>query len=82
MHMKYAGCKIIFFDAGTYYVTNTISIPAGTQVVGEAWSVILAGGSGFQNQNSPKVVAQAGIAGSTGVMEISDMIFSTVGPGK
>lgn len=77
---QYAGCKIIFFDAGTYYVTNTISIPAGTQIVGEAWSVILAGGSGFQNQNSPKVVAQAGIAGSTGVMEISDMIFSTVGP--
>ncbi|KAL4069057.1 glycoside hydrolase family 55 protein [Scleroderma citrinum] len=76
----FSGCKIIFFDAGTYYVSNTISIPAGTQIVGEAWSVILGGGSTFQNQNSPKVVVQAGAAGSTGVMEISDMIFSTMGP--
>ncbi|KAI6146888.1 glycoside hydrolase family 55 protein [Pisolithus tinctorius] len=77
---QYAGCMIIFFDAGTYYVTNTIAIPAGTQIVGEAWSVILAGGSAFQNQNSPKVAIQAGTAGSTGLMEISDMILSTAGP--
>ncbi|KAL4069050.1 glycoside hydrolase family 55 protein, partial [Scleroderma citrinum] len=77
---QYAGRKIIFFDAGTYYVTNTISIPAGAQIVGEAWSVILGGGSVFQDQNNPKVVVQAGAAGSIGVMEISDMIFSTMGP--
>ncbi|THG98774.1 hypothetical protein EW026_g3453 [Hermanssonia centrifuga] len=25
---QYAGCKIIFFDAGTYIVSNTINIPA------------------------------------------------------
>ncbi|KAI5990344.1 glycoside hydrolase family 55 protein [Pisolithus marmoratus] len=81
-HAMYStpGCMIIFFDAGTYYITNTITIPAGTQIVGEAWSVILAGGSAFQNQNSPKAVIQAGTAGSTGLMEISDMIFSTAGP--
>ncbi|KAG6330106.1 hypothetical protein ID866_8982, partial [Astraeus odoratus] len=77
---KYAGCKIFFFDAGTYYITDTIAIPADTQIVGEAWSVILGGGSSFQNQNSPKVVVQAGTAGSSGIMEISDMIFSTLGP--
>ncbi|KIJ60156.1 glycoside hydrolase family 55 protein [Hydnomerulius pinastri MD-312] len=77
---QYAGCKIIFFDAGTYYVTNTITIPAGTQIVGEAWSVILAGGSNFQDQNNPKVVVQAGAANSQGVLEISDIIFSTAGP--
>ncbi|KAJ3508027.1 hypothetical protein NLJ89_g5977 [Agrocybe chaxingu] len=34
---RFAGCKIIFFDAGTYIVTSTITIPAGTHVVGEAW---------------------------------------------
>ncbi|KAH7905297.1 pectate lyase superfamily protein-domain-containing protein [Hygrophoropsis aurantiaca] len=77
---EYAGCKIIFFDAGSYYVTNTISIPAGTQIVGEAWSVILAGGSNFASQDTPTVVVQAGEANSQGVLEISDIIFSTVGP--
>ncbi|KAH7906291.1 pectin lyase fold/virulence factor, partial [Hygrophoropsis aurantiaca] len=77
---EYAGCKIIFFDAGSYYVTNTIYIPAGTQIVGEAWSVILAGGSNFASQDTPTVVVQAGEANSQGVLEISDIIFSTVGP--
>ncbi|OAX38483.1 glycoside hydrolase family 55 protein [Rhizopogon vinicolor AM-OR11-026] len=77
---EYAGCKIIFFDAGTYYVTDTITIPAGTQIVGEAWSVIMAGGSGFSDENNPRVVIQAGAANSEGVLEISDMIFTTFGP--
>ncbi|EGN94233.1 glycoside hydrolase family 55 protein [Serpula lacrymans var. lacrymans S7.3] len=77
---QYAGCKIIFFDAGAYYVTDTISIPAGSQVVGEAWSVILAGGTGFADQTTPKVVVQAGASGSSGVLEITDMLLSTAGP--
>lgn len=79
---QYSGCKIIFFDAGVYYVTDTITIPAGTQVVGEAWSVILGGGSNFQSQADPRVVVQAGSAGSQGILEISDIIFSTAGPSK
>ncbi|KAG6854164.1 hypothetical protein C0991_009816 [Blastosporella zonata] len=77
---QYAGCKIIFFDAGTYVVTSTLTIPAGTQIVGEAWSVIAGSGSAFQNQASPQVVVQAGAANSQGVLEISDIIFSTIGP--
>ncbi|KAG2137936.1 glycoside hydrolase family 55 protein [Suillus clintonianus] len=77
---EYAGYKIIFFDAGTYYVTNTIAIPAGAQIVGEAWSVIMAGGSAFSDQNNPRAVIQAGAANSQGVLEISDMVFTTAGP--
>ncbi|KAF9443873.1 glycoside hydrolase family 55 protein [Macrolepiota fuliginosa MF-IS2] len=77
---KFAGCKIIFFDAGTYVVSSTLTIPAGTQVVGEAWSVIAGKGSAFQNQNSPQPVVRVGAAGSQGVVEITDIIFSTIGP--
>ncbi|RDB22377.1 Glucan 1,3-beta-glucosidase [Hypsizygus marmoreus] len=76
---KYAGCKIIFFDAGTYIVTSTLTIPAGTQIVGEAWSVIAGSGSAFQNAASPQVVVRVGDANSQGIMEISDIIFTTVG---
>ena len=36
----YAGCKIIFFPAGTYLVYDTLYAPAGTRIVGEAWSVL------------------------------------------
>ncbi|KAJ3560072.1 hypothetical protein NP233_g11075 [Leucocoprinus birnbaumii] len=77
---KFAGCKIIFFDAGTYVVTSTLTIPAGTQIVGEAWSVIAGRGSAFQNINSPQVVVRVGESGSQGVVEISDIIFATIGP--
>ncbi|KAJ6488579.1 exo-beta-1,3-glucanase [Mycena vitilis] len=77
---QFAGCKIIFFDAGTYVVTSTVQVPAGTQIVGEAWSVIAGKGSAFQNVNSPIPVVQVGASGSTGVVEISDIIFSTIGP--
>ncbi|KAF8130464.1 exo-beta-1,3-glucanase [Mycena galopus ATCC 62051] len=76
----YSGCKIIFFDAGTYIVTSTLKIPAGTQMVGEGWSVISGSGAAFQDASSPQVVVQAGAAGSTGTLEITDIIFSTVGP--
>ncbi|KAK7449683.1 hypothetical protein VKT23_013156 [Stygiomarasmius scandens] len=76
---KWAGCRIIFFDAGTYIVTSTLKIPAGTQMVGEAWSVISGRGSAFQDQNNPQVVVQVGASGSQGIVEISDIIFSTVG---
>ncbi|KAF8078080.1 exo-beta-1,3-glucanase [Lyophyllum atratum] len=77
---KFAGCKIIFFDAGTYIVSSTITIPAGTQIVGEAWSVIAGSGSAFQNQASPQVVVKVGDTNSQGVVEITDMLFATVGP--
>ncbi|KAJ7777561.1 exo-beta-1,3-glucanase [Mycena maculata] len=76
----YSGCKIIFFDAGTYVVSSTLTIPAGTQMVGEAWSVIAGKGAAFQNINSPQPVVQVGAPGSSGVVEITDIIFSTIGP--
>ncbi|KAJ7702297.1 pectin lyase fold/virulence factor [Mycena rosella] len=76
----FAGCKIIFFDAGTYVVTSTLTIPAGTQIVGEAWSVIAGKGAAFADINNPQVVVQVGASGSSGLVEISDIIFSTIGP--
>ena len=77
----FAGCKIIFFDAGTYYITNTLKIPAGSQVVGEGWSVIMGGGSAFQDQSNPRVMVRVGNEGDEGIVEITDIIFATRGPG-
>ena len=63
-------------------VSSTITIPAGTIIVGEAWSTIMGYGSYFQDYNSPQVVVQVGEnSGDEGVAEITDMIFSTQGPG-
>jgi glucan 1,3-beta-glucosidase len=35
-----AAGNIVFFDAGTYLVTKTLTIPAGAKLVGESYSVI------------------------------------------
>ena len=79
--MKHAGKKVIFFDAGTYVVRKTVTIPAGSRIVGEAWSVIAGEGPAFQDMRNPRVVVRVGSKGSQGVVEISDMLFTTIGPG-
>ena len=50
-------------------------------MVGEAWTVISGKGPAFQDVNNPQVVVRVGAPGSVGVIEITDIIFSTVGPG-
>ena len=35
-----AGCKITYIPHGVYIVTDTIHVPPGSRLVGEAWSVI------------------------------------------
>lgn len=61
---------------------SRLTIPAGTQIVGEAWSVIAGKGSNFQNINSPQVVVKVGETNSQGIVEISDIMFSTIGPSE
>lgn len=75
------GCKLLYLDAGTYLVSDTITIPAGTQILGEAWSTILGYGPAFRDQYNPKVVIKVGDVGSSGVTEVSDIVFGTQGPG-
>jgi glucan 1,3-beta-glucosidase len=36
----------------------------------------------FQDQHNPKVMVRVGEDNSEGVVEITDIIFSTVGPGQ
>ncbi|KAL2219267.1 putative exo-beta-1,3-glucanase [Thermoascus aurantiacus ATCC 26904] len=74
---QYAGCKIIYFPAGTYIVTNTIFVPAGSRIFGDAYaSAISAVGSNFWNPDAPTTMVQVGNAGDVGVAQISDMMFT------
>ena len=44
---------------------------------------MLAGsGPAFQDQDNPQVVFKVGEEGSQGIIEITDVLFSTVGPGN
>jgi glucan 1,3-beta-glucosidase len=72
--------QIVFVDAGTYRVTKTITIPAGSKIVGEAYPVIMSSGSYFANMSSPVPVIQIGHPNGAGApIEWSDMIISTQG---
>ena len=62
-------------------MTSTVTIPTGTRMVGEAWSVLSGKGPAFQDQDNPQVVFKVGEKGCQGIIEITDIIFSTVGPG-
>jgi hypothetical protein len=88
---NFAGCKIIFFDAGTsvwvglcsrlieltgvYVITNTLRIPVDTIIVGEMWSQILIKDPSFNDQNNPKVAVQFGQSGDVGSLQVSDIVF-------
>ncbi|KAG8957022.1 hypothetical protein FRC00_004571 [Tulasnella sp. 408] len=73
---KYAGCKILYFDAGTYMVTDTIDIPSGSIVVGEVWSTVIGAGPKFADESKPRPVIRVGKPGDKGGAEISDMVLS------
>ncbi|GLB40558.1 putative glycoside hydrolase family 55 protein [Lyophyllum shimeji] len=74
---KYYGCRIIYFDAGTYLVSNTIVVPTASYVVGEFWSTILASGSAFSDAGNPRPVLRVGNAHDRGQIEISDLVVTT-----
>lgn len=47
--LENAGGKIIFADAGTYLIMDTIFIPPGTRMVGETWTQFAAAGDQFSD---------------------------------
>ncbi|KAF7372867.1 Glucan 1,3-beta-glucosidase [Mycena sanguinolenta] len=75
----YSGCSILLFETGTYLVTDTIFVPAGTQMVGAMYAVIMGAGPNFADPNNPRPVIQVGKPGDVGVVEMSDFVISTMG---
>ncbi|KAF2710899.1 glycoside hydrolase family 55 protein [Pleomassaria siparia CBS 279.74] len=72
--------KILYVDAGYYKISNTIYIPPGSKIVGEALSsVILSSGDFFNDINNPQPVVKVALPGEMGSIEWSDMLVSTQG---
>ncbi|KAK6523242.1 hypothetical protein TWF694_006132 [Orbilia ellipsospora] len=73
------GNRIVFFDAGTYILTDTLWFPPGSRVVGEAWAQLAASGSQFSQSDYPKPMVGIGGFGDVGSVEIQDLLFTTKG---
>ncbi|KUJ14026.1 pectin lyase-like protein [Mollisia scopiformis] len=71
--------SILFFPGGIYQVQNTVKIPVGSIITGSGWSQIMGTGSFFENAASPQVMVQVGKTGDTGIIQISDMLFTVKG---
>ncbi|CAG7926346.1 unnamed protein product [Penicillium olsonii] len=69
-------CKVTYIPYGVYRVSDTLFVPVGTRIVGEAWSVISGYGEKFKNSDQPRPVVQLGNPGDVGLIEIQDMRFS------
>ncbi|KAI0187568.1 pectate lyase superfamily protein-domain-containing protein [Xylaria flabelliformis] len=75
------GGKVVFLDYGLYKVTGTITIPAGTKIVGEGYPIIMASGSFFGDINNPKPMLKVGTnSGDAGQVELSDFVVGNTGP--
>ncbi|KAL2004769.1 hypothetical protein VTN00DRAFT_3297 [Thermoascus crustaceus] len=70
---------IVYVAFGIYLVTDTVKIPVGSRIIGQAWSQIMGKGPKFQDQTFPRPVVQVGRLGDVGVIEIQDMMFTVSG---
>ncbi|KAI0509476.1 pectate lyase superfamily protein-domain-containing protein [Xylaria bambusicola] len=74
------GSKIIFVDAGTYILKDTVTIPKDAKIVGETWSQFAASGSKFSDASKPVVMLKVGNSGDVGTVEMQDLILTSKGP--
>lgn len=71
---------IVFFPYGIYVVEDTLHIPVGSRIIGQAWSQIMMKGPKFENELQPRVGVQVGHAGDVGTIEIQSIMFTVSGP--
>lgn len=71
--------RVVFVPYGIYAVFDTIHIPVGTRLVGEAQPIILGVGDAFQNAEHPCPVVRVGHPGDRGDLILADLVFSTCG---
>jgi len=77
---NFAGDSIIYIDAGSYILTDTIYIPTYARIVGEAWAQLVATASKFQDAKNPLPLFRVGNKGERGTVEMQDLIFTSKGP--
>jgi hypothetical protein len=72
--------SIVYVPFGVYMISDTVRLPVGTRVIGQAWSQIMATGPKFESASDPRVAVQVGKLGDIGVVEIQNMMFTVSGP--
>lgn len=71
--------SVVFFPYGVYIVSDTLRMPIGSRIIGQAWSQIMGKGLNFQDEFNPRPVVQVGRRGDIGIIEIQDIMFTVSG---
>ncbi|KAJ5552813.1 pectin lyase-like protein [Penicillium frequentans] len=71
--------SIVYVPYGVYVVTDTVKIPVGSRIIGQAWPQIMGKGKNFADQLHARAVVQVGEPDESGVVEIQDMMFTVSG---
>ncbi|EPS32683.1 putative exo-beta-1,3-glucanase [Penicillium oxalicum 114-2] len=72
--------SVVYFPFGVYKIHDTLRVPVGSRIIGQAWSQIMATGAQFSDVDNPHVAVQVGAKGDVGIVEIQDMLFTVSGP--
>ncbi|EEU38415.1 uncharacterized protein NECHADRAFT_106587 [Fusarium vanettenii 77-13-4] len=70
---------VVYIPFGVYIITDTVEIPVGSRVIGQAWPQIMATGSKFSDALHPRVAVRVGLPGQVGVVEIQNMMMTVKG---
>ncbi|KAL5362086.1 hypothetical protein BJX96DRAFT_153363 [Aspergillus floccosus] len=62
--------SIVFLPFGIYMVTDTLLVPVGSRIIGQAWSQVRASETKVQDELNPQVAVQVGHKGDIGVIGI------------
>lgn len=75
---------VLFLPYGTYRISDTITFPVNSRVLGEAWSVIKVAKNSegkFSDPSNPQPAIRVGsFSGQTGVAQLVDLLITTEGP--
>ncbi|CAG9998333.1 unnamed protein product [Clonostachys byssicola] len=72
--------SIVYFPHGVYIIKDTLRVPVGSRIIGQAWpQIMMSGDPNFLNEEKPQVGIQVGRPGEQGIVEIQGMMFSQSG---
>jgi hypothetical protein len=70
---------VVYIPFGVYVIKDTVEIPVGSRIIGQAWPQIMVAGSKFSNALKPHVGVRVGRPGQVGVVEIQTLMFTVKG---
>ncbi|KAF7556581.1 hypothetical protein G7Z17_g1326 [Cylindrodendrum hubeiense] len=70
---------VVYLPFGVYLIKDTVEIPVGSRIIGQAWPQIMAAGPKFQNALKPHVAVRVGQPGQAGVIEVQSVMFTVKG---